>query len=93
MKRKKILEVCNSYKKMLEEKDVEPKRWDVQRPFSESRLDERMSHALYLIGNISSFDPQRQYDKLNRHFTAIQMCLSFAGMFTLEDLMSHNRSA
>jgi hypothetical protein len=35
-------------------------------------------------------DPGKE-GKTNRHFASIQMCLSFAGWYTLEELKSHNR--
>lgn len=40
---------------------------------------------------LSFVDSPAKYGKANRHLTAIQMCLSFAGLYTLNDLMSHNK--
>jgi len=37
-----------------------------------------------------ALDPEKQR-KTGSHLTAVQMCLSFAGWYTLEELMCHNR--
>jgi len=80
---------------IYEEGDLEaypPKRIDPSRKFSELNRDEILSHARYLCQNLMTFlhDPEKE-GKIGRHFGALQMCLSFAGLYTLEDLMSHNR--
>ncbi len=51
-----------------------------------------MTHAHYLYDDIKEFamDPQKQR-KAGSHLTAIQMCLSFAGWYTLQEIMDHNR--
>lgn len=65
---------------------------DPKRTFESLSKAERLQHAHFLCEGIKKYakDPQRQR-KAGSHLTAVQMCLSFAGWYTLEDLMNHNR--
>lgn len=93
MSPEKIADLARRYMEELEEDAVEPERMDEDHTFES--LTERgiLSHALYLAHGILKFvhNPEK-YDKANRHLTAIQMCLSFAGRYMLKELMEHNRS-
>jgi len=91
MKRRKILAITREYIQKLSETGTPPSRFPTNRSFQTASTEEILSHAHYLALNLESFNPQTQYGKLNRHFTAIQMCLSFAGWYTLDELMQHNR--
>lgn len=91
MKRNKILAITREYVQKLKEAGISPSRFPTNRSFNTATLDEILSHAHYLACNLQNIHSQTQYGKLNRHFTAIQMCLSFAGWYTLDELMQHNR--
>lgn len=87
-----IVLVISMYEERLQKEHVPKQRIDPKRTFQTTSTEERLMHAHYLCGGAKQFalDPERQ-GKANRHLTAIQMCLSFAGWYTLEDLMNHNR--
>lgn len=63
-----------------------------KRTFASLSNYELLSHAHFLIDGAKEYarNPEKQR-KAGSHLTAIQMCLSFAGWYTLEDLMNHNR--
>lgn len=88
----KIVSVIEMYEKRLYEAGVPKTRMDPKRTFGSSSVAERLAHAHFLCDGVKEYakDPQRQR-KTGSHLTAIQMCLSFAGWYTLEDLMNHNR--
>ncbi len=79
---------------MLENEDIEPRRIDVSRTFGDCTPFELRCHALYLCEGLVELtnDPDK-YGKANRHLTAIQMILSFLNIYTLSELMDHNRPA
>lgn len=88
----KILFVVAMYEKTLRSRNIPKKRMDPSQTFQSLNKKQRLAHAHYLCDGIKIFAHDRdKYGKLNRHFTAIQMCLSFAGAYTLEELMNHNR--
>lgn len=91
MKRKKIYAVVEQYATALHAKHIKPKRIPTNKTFRDCSVDELLSHAHYLVVMFSTYDAEAQYGKLNRHPAAIQMLLSFAGWYTLHDLMEHNR--
>lgn len=92
MTKEKILEVTHSYIASLDERGVAAKRIDPKRTFGNCSKDELLAHARHLADNVLDLaNEPDQYGKLNRHFTAMQMCLSFAGIYSLEELMEHNR--
>ncbi len=89
----KILSILAKYEQFfsLIEYGVEPRRIDPSRTFESCTKQEILSHARYLVENFKNINVETQCGKANRHLAAIQMCLSFAGIFTLQDLMNHNR--
>lgn len=89
----KIIEVIEMYEKRLRERNVPKARVDPKCVFAAFTEDELLAHAHYLCDGAKEYarNPEK-YGKANRHLTAIQMCMSFAGEYTLEDLMNHNRS-
>lgn len=89
---KKIITVISMYERMLSGAGIPKVRINPKCKFSDKGAREILAHAHYLCDGAKEFarDPQT-YGKANRHLTAIQMCLSFAGLYTLEDLMNHNR--
>ncbi len=91
MKREKIYAVIEQYGERLRAEHVIPKRIPTNQTFKDCSVDEVLSHAHYLVVVFRTFDAKEQYGKLNRHLAAIQMLLSFAGWYTLRDIMEHNR--
>ena len=88
----KIISVIETYEFLLQAKGVPKKRCDESRKFSELTKDELLAHAHFLCDGVKEYanDPAK-LRKTGSHLTAVQMCLSFAGWFTLGDLMEHNR--
>lgn len=89
---RKMLSVVKMYEHHLNQEDIPKKQMDPGRTFKSLGDKELLSHAHFLIDDAKEYasDPKKQA-KANRYLTAIQMCLSFAGWYTLEELMSHNR--
>lgn len=92
----KILEVVRMYEARLVAEGVPQKRIPLGQSFGTCTTQEILAHAHYLCEGVKSNFAVRnnayKHDKANRHLTAIQMCLSFANWYTLEQLMEHNRS-
>ena len=88
----KIVSVIEMYKQRLEAEHIPAKRIDTNRSFKNCTTREILSHAHYLCEGVCRYamDPEK-FGKANRHLTAIQMCLGFAGWYTLAELMDHNR--
>ena len=88
----KIISVVEMYEQKLKVAGVVKKRIDPRRTFESLGYDELLAHAYFLTDGVKEYakDPDKQR-KTGSHLTAIQMCLSFAGWYTLEDLMNHNR--
>ncbi len=91
MKRKEILAIVKKYRAQLLELNVRPQRIDENRTFGSCSKDELLSHALFHSMSIDNIDCKRQYDKFNRLFCTIQLCLSFANWYTLGGLRNTNR--
>lgn len=88
----RILALINTYEEHLREANVPKVRMDPKRTFEALNRDEILAHAHFLCEGAKQYarDPDK-IGKANRHLTAIQMCLSFAGWYTLADLMNHNK--
>ena len=86
-----ISDVLNMYSARLRAEGVPKRRMDTARTFASLNRAEILAHAHYLtdgaLGYAAAPDSQ---GKANRHLTAVQMCLGFAGWYTLDDLRSHN---
>lgn len=94
MTKEKIISVLEFYQKVLDALHESPprKRIDPKKKFSELSREEILSHANFLIDGAKEFALQEgKLGKANRHLSSIQMCLSFAGLFSLEDVMNHNK--
>jgi len=71
---------------------VKPEQMEKTFKFSKLTTSEILSHAYWLCINIHNYIGQAGSEgKVGRHLASIQMCLSFAGKYTLEELMDHNR--
>jgi hypothetical protein len=89
----KIITIIEGYEQQLAALGVERQRMDPFRTFASTSMEERLMHAHYLCGagvKEYAFDPLRQR-KTGSHLTAIQMCLSFADWYTLQQLMEANK--
>lgn len=92
MTTEKIISIVEMYEERLRAAGVPKIRMDPSRTFASLSRDEILAHAHYLTDDVKEY--AEQPDKLRKtgsHLTAIQMCLSFAGWYTLEELMNHNR--
>jgi hypothetical protein len=79
---------------LLQLPDLQPRHIDINRTFGECTSFELRCHALYLCeGLIQIASDSEKYGKANRHLTAIQMILSFLKMYSLSELIDHNRPA
>ena len=89
----KIISVIKMYETRLSDECIVKVRMDPSKKFQGASTWELLAHAHYLCDGVKQFavDPDRQR-KAGSHLTAVQMCLSFAGWYTLEELMEHNRS-
>ncbi len=87
-----IVRVIELYEVRLRKANVPMTRMDPSRTFESLNRKERLAHAHFLCRGAKDYarDPMRQR-KAGSHLTAIQMCLSFAGWYTLAELMEHNR--
>jgi len=65
---------------------------DPERTFESLTRDERLAHAQFLCDRVKELAryPEKRR-KMGSHLTAVQLCLSFAGWYTLEELMNHNK--
>lgn len=88
----KIISVITMYEERLLKEGVPKQRMDPKRTFASLTKEEILAHVHYLIDGVKEYatTPDKE-GKTGRHLGSIQMCLSFAGWYTLEDLMNHNR--
>jgi len=94
MKPIEIKYIALAYQEQLIEHKIPAERMNpINKTFRDMDSDELLMHAHYLCQNIFRFLPDdRKWDKVNRHFAAMQMCLSFAGWYTLDQLRDHNKT-
>lgn len=92
MKTEKIIAVIGMYEKRLCKEDIPKIRMNPKRTFESLTKDEILAHAHFLTDGVKELVKNtKKKRKTGSHLTAIQMCLSFAGWYTLEDIMNHNR--
>lgn len=89
----KIILVIEMYEERLRKAGIPKIRMDPKRTFESLTRAEMFAHAHFLCDGVKKYamDTEKQR-KAGSHLTAVQMCLSFAGWYTLEDLMNYNRS-
>ncbi len=92
METKKILEVIDRYQKLLDEWNVPKVRMNPSCTMGSLTREEALAHANYLLEGIRVFaqTPGKE-DKTGRHLASVQMILSFLDVYTLNELMDHNR--
>lgn len=87
-----IIKVVEMYEKRLAAAKIPKTAMDPNQTFGSLSQTEILAHAHHLIDGIKEFLKYPSKDgKTNRHLASIQMCLSFANWYTLEELKSHNR--
>ncbi len=91
MDSKKIIEVVEMYQSKLSEAHIPKLRMNPERTFESLNKVEILAHAHFLTNGTKEYAKQEKMRKAGSHLSAIQMCLSFAGWYTLDDLMSHNK--
>ena len=91
MNPQKIISLVEGYEQELAALGVPKERMDPSRTFASLTREEILAHAHYLCGGVKEYaqDTERA-GKAGRHLASIQLCLSFAGKYTLEELMAHN---
>ncbi len=92
MPSEKIISVVEMYEERLRAASVPKTQMNPKRTFASLSVPEMLAHAHFLTDGVKEYarDPEKQR-KAGSHLTSIQLCLSFAGWYTLEELMNHNR--
>lgn len=88
----KIIAIIEMYEHRLVAENIPKIRMDPSDTFASLTKEGLLAHAHFLCDGVKEYarDPEK-LRKTGSHLTAVQMCLSFAGWYTLEDLMNHNR--
>jgi len=86
-----ITKVVEIYVGRLEAMEIHPIRMHPSRTFQSLSPSEILMHARHLCETVKEHNGVNQ-EKTARHLAALQMCLSFAGLYTLDTLMDHNRT-
>ncbi len=88
----KIISVIKMYERRLLAADVPKLQISKNCTFACVGKAELLAHAHFLCDGVKTYarDPTKRR-KTGSHLTAVQMCLSFAGWYTLGQLMEHNR--
>lgn len=92
MTSEKIISVIEMYEGRLAGTNVPKTPMDPKRTFGSLSKDELLAHAHALCEDAKRYarDPELRR-KAGSFLTSIQMCLSSAGWYTLEELKEHNR--
>ena len=92
MDTEQILRTLELYETRLKDTGVQAVAMNPSRTFGSLSQPEILAHAHYLIQGAKEMAQQAEkWGKVNRHLASIQMCLSFANWYTLEELKGHNR--
>lgn len=93
MESQHVISIIEKYETKLSAAGIPKERIDPTRTFQSLSISEILAHAHFICDGVKEYarDPTKQR-KTGSHLTVVQMCLSFAGWYTLEDLMTHNRS-
>ena len=91
-----ILDRVEQYETRLRKQGVQKQQMNPKRTFASASYTVLLGHALYLCDSVrehlrSPF--KNKSENAHRHFSSLQMCLSFAGLYTLEELMDHTDSS
>ena len=92
MRTEKILEVVALYRMQLEAADIAKVRMDPSKTGADLTQIQMLEHAHWLLDGIIEYaQDSTKVGKTGRHLASVQMFLLFAGWFTLNELMEHNR--
>ena len=91
MDSEKVISVIEMYQERLARENVPKIRMNIQKAFSSLTREEVLAHAHFITDGAKEYARQGKLRKMGSHLTVVQMCLSFAGWYTLEELMNHNR--
>ncbi len=89
MRDQKIIEVVKNYQRVLAEKGYHPEECDIQQ--AELDKDLILNHVLFMCEKIISHVNAGRYGKANRWLGFQQGVLWSMGIYTIYDLMEHNR--
>ena len=88
----KIISLIERYERELTALGIPKERIDPSRSFASLTREQALAHAHYLCDGVKEYAlDQQRTGKTGRHLASVQMCLSFAGLYTLDQLMSHNK--
>lgn len=88
----KVQSVVSLYRQFFFDQNIPKQKMDPKRSLGSLTSLERLMHAHFLLDGIIEYsqNPDQQ-GKTGRHLASVQMILSFENIFTLEELMDHNR--
>ena len=86
-----MLDLIERYEANFAAANVPKIRINPARTFQSLSVPEILAHAHHICDGVKEYakDPER-IGKANSHLTVVQMCLSFAGWHTLQELLEHN---
>lgn len=89
----KIISLIERYEGELATLGIPKQRMDPSRTFASLSREEILAHAHHLCAGVKEYarNPDQQ-GKTGRHLASVQLCLSFAGLYTLEELMAQNKT-
>ncbi|MCX6787720.1 MAG: hypothetical protein NT108_00975 [Candidatus Kaiserbacteria bacterium] len=91
--KERITALIEMYEERLRKEGISKVRMDPKRTFASLSKKERLAHAHFLCDGVKEYAKlSGKQRKTGNHLSAIQMCLSFAGWYTLEELMTHNQT-
>ncbi|MDO8742648.1 MAG: hypothetical protein Q7J45_03925 [bacterium] len=87
-----VVAIIEGYECRLRGAGIPKNKMDPRRTCESLNMFEILAHAHYLCDGVKEFagNPRKQR-KMGSHLAAVQMFLSFAGWYTLQELMDHNR--
>ncbi len=91
MKPEKVISIVEMYEERFRGVGIPKIRMDPKRTFSDLSKEEILAHAHFLTDGVKKHARAGKWRRMGSHLTAIQMCLSFAGWYTLQDIMDHNK--
>lgn len=94
MNKQQVVDAVALYERRIGKEGVtEPVQMDGNKHFGDLNREELLAHALYLCGNVRTFahGSHTHRDKMMRHLGSVQTLVSLLGLFTLNELRSHNQ--
>ncbi len=86
-----IVAIIERYERRLSEAGIPKTKMNPNRTFGSLNMLELLAHAHYLCDEVKELAGNSgKQRKLGSHLAAVQMCLSFADWYTLQELREHN---